>query len=101
MKELSMFAESAASINRVVLQHLSFNIMEDLKTSRERCQPTDKENKEVVGLSPPAESRLMQRRKSLQSQSLQLPRFKDNCEKVVSIQVRVLGFGSFGALNVL
>merc|ERR1719495_485631 len=49
VKELSMFAESAASINRVVLQHLSFNIMEDLKTSRERCQPTDKENKEVVG----------------------------------------------------
>jgi len=86
VKELSMFAESAASINRVVLQHLSINIMEELKSQREqRYKPPDKENQQV-GLSPPGESRLMQRRKSLQSQSLQLPRFKDSCESVVSIQ---------------
>jgi len=85
VKELSRFAESAASINRVVLQHLSINIMEELKTQHERHKPPDKEN-EPFGLSPPAESRLMQRRKSLQSQSLQLPRFRENIDNIVSIQ---------------
>merc|ERR1711887_185682 len=76
VKELSMFAESAAAVNRVVLQHMSINIWPEMK----------KDTESVAGLSPPSESRLLQRRKSLQnSQSLQLNRFSSNI-KVSSIQ---------------
>jgi len=81
-KELSQFAESAASINRVVLQHLSINALEERKARPDRYKPA---NKEQFGLSPPAESTMMQRRKSVQSQSLQLPSLRDR-ETPVSIQ---------------
>jgi len=78
VRELSMFAESAAAVNRVVLQHLSNLWPCDLKGGEVECS--------VSGLSPPSESRLLQRRKSLQnSQSLQLNRFSSN-NKVLSIQ---------------
>merc|ERR1739838_517600 len=52
--ELSLFAESASAVNRVVLQHMSRDTWE-----RENQQ----EN--ILGLSPPQESLMMQRRKSL------------------------------------
>ena len=62
-------------VNRVVLQHMSINIMD-----------TNTDN--LVGLSPPSDSMMMQRRKSLQKgQSLQLNRLNNN-SKVLSIQVR-------------
>merc|ERR1711974_68202 len=51
-RELSLFAESAAAVNRVVLQHMSVNLGLWEQTSN------------LSGLSPPSESRLMQRRKS-------------------------------------
>ena len=61
-------------MNRVVLQHMSINIMD-----------TNTDN--LVGLSPPSDSMMMQRRKSLQKgQSLQLNRLNNN-SKVLSIQV--------------
>ena len=61
-------------VNRVVLQHMSINIMD-----------TNTDN--LVGLSPPSDSMMMQRRKSLQKgQSLQLNRLNNN-SKVLSIQV--------------
>ena len=62
-------------VNRVVLQHMSINILD-----------TNTDN--LVGLSPPSDSMMMQRRKSLQKgQSLQLNRLNNN-SKVLSIQVR-------------
>merc|ERR1712088_154620 len=81
MKELSMFAESAAAVNRVVLQHMSINIWpQGGDTTAEDLQCN------VAGLSPPSESRMLQRRKSLQKgKSLQLNRFSSN-SKVLSIQ---------------
>jgi len=80
-RELSLFAESAAAVNRVVLQHMSINLWPDNKN-----KDSNNSYSEVSGLSPPSESRLMQRRKSLQnSQSLQLNRFNSN-SKVLSIQ---------------
>ena len=61
-------------MNRVVLQHMSINILD-----------TNTDN--LVGLSPPSDSMMMQRRKSLQKgQSLQLNRLNNN-SKVLSIQV--------------
>ena len=61
-------------VNRVVLQHMSINILD-----------TNTDN--LVGLSPPSDSMMMQRRKSLQKgQSLQLNRLNNN-SKVLSIQV--------------
>jgi len=73
---LSLFAESAAAVNRVVLQHMSINIgMWEL----EGCEGS--------GLSPPSESRLLQRRKSIHnSQSLQLNRISSHSSKVLSIK---------------
>merc|ERR1712055_855662 len=81
VKELSMFAESAAAVNRVVLQHMSINIWpQGGDTTAEDLQCN------VAGLSPPSESRMLQRRKSLQKgKSLQLNRFSSN-SKVLSIQ---------------
>ena len=62
-------------VNRVVLQHMSINIMD-----------TNTDN--MVSLSPPSDSMMMQRRKSLQKgQSLQLNRLNNN-SKVLSILVR-------------
>jgi len=78
-RQLSLFAESAAAVNRVVLQHMSVNIRYEDNTIQETP---------VVGLSPPAESMMMQRRKSLQqsgNNSLQLNRLNNN-NKVLSIQ---------------
>jgi len=54
--ELSMFAESASGVNRVVLQHLS----RDNWTTGQGLE----ENISGLSLSPPEESTLMQRRKS-------------------------------------
>merc|ERR1712080_744497 len=77
-RELSLFAESAAAVNRVVLQHMLMNLgFFEMEVSAGQ----------VSGLSPPSESRLMQRRKSLQnSQSLQLNRISSNGSKVLSIK---------------
>jgi len=76
-KELSLFAESAAAVNRVVLQHMSINL-----------GMWEVEGEVVAGLSPPSESRLLQRRKSLHnSQSLQLNRISSAGSKVLSIKV--------------
>jgi len=78
VKELSIFAESAAAVNRVVLQHMSINIWAQDTAGDMQCN--------VAGLSPPSESRMLQRRKSLQKgKSLQLNRFSSN-SKVLSIQ---------------
>merc|ERR1719492_601540 len=75
-RQLSMFAESAAAVNRVVLQHMSVNIMDNVIINDNNC----------VGLSPPSESHMLKRRKSLQEgQSLQLNRLNNNT-KVLSIQ---------------
>jgi len=76
-RELSLFAESAAAVNRVVLQHMSINLgLWEMEVGEM-----------VSGLSPPSESRLMQRRKSLHnSQSLQLNRISSNGSKVLSIK---------------
>jgi len=52
--ELSLFAESASAVNRVVLQHMS----------RDTWGHDDKQGN-ILGLSPPQESLMMQRRKSL------------------------------------
>merc|ERR1712048_1033662 len=72
-KQLSIACESVSVVNRVVLQHMSINIMD-----------TNTDN--LVGLSPPSDSMIMQRRKSLQKgQSLQLNRLNNN-SKVLSIQ---------------
>merc|ERR1712115_40838 len=72
-KQLSIACESVSVVNRVVLQHMSINIMD-----------TNTDN--MVSLSPPSDSMMMQRRKSLQKgQSLQLNRLNIN-SKVLSIQ---------------
>jgi len=52
--ELSLFAESASAVNRVVLQHMTRDTW---------VEDTMQEN--IMGLSPPQESMMMQRRKSL------------------------------------
>merc|ERR1711941_200681 len=75
-KQLSLACESVSVVNRVVLQHMSINIMD-----------TNTITDNLVGLSPPSDSMMMQRRKSLQKgQSLQLNRLNNN-SKVLSIQV--------------
>jgi len=77
-RQLSMFAESAAAVNRVVLQHMSVNIMVNTPT-------TDTGN--IIGLSPPSESLMLQRRHNScnKGQSLQLNSLNNN-SKVLSIQ---------------
>jgi len=73
-RQLSLFAESAAAVNRVVLQHLSLNTME-LDTG-------------CCGLSPPSESIVLQRRKSVQAGAAPLQHLNrlNNNNKVLSIQ---------------
>merc|ERR1719310_2371603 len=80
-RQLSLFAESAGAVNRVVLQHMSVNILHDNSAALQQSPAP------MVGLSPPSESMMMQRRKSLQSgnHSLQLNRLNNN-NKVLSIQ---------------
>jgi len=106
-KQLSRFADSAAQVNRVVLQHMSVNLWEYGSGTNDFCGKTTAVNtnnnnnnntgcwgvqldlQQGLGLSPPSESKLLQRRKSLQSQSLQLDRFKHNHntpDKVLKIQ---------------
>ena len=67
--ELSLFAESAAAVNRVVLQHMSRLVVPDARTDV------------TIGLSPPAESRLLQRRRSSALQNA-----VENCEAAVLVQ---------------
>merc|ERR1711936_1110815 len=55
--ELSLFAESAAAVNRVILQHMSLQV------------PDTADN--ISGLTPPAESHLLQRRRSFALQELE------------------------------
>jgi MAP kinase interacting serine/threonine kinase len=75
-KTLSLACESVSVVNRVVLQHMSINNINIMDTSSDN----------LVGLSPPSDSMMMQRRKSLQKgQSLQLNRMNNN-SKVLSIQ---------------
>jgi len=75
-RQLSLFAESASAVNRVVLQHMSVNIMDSIIVKDNNC----------VSLSPPSESLMLQRRTSLKKrQSLQLNRLNNNT-KVLSIQ---------------
>ena len=80
-----------------MLQHLSVNLWEYGTPSANNTPPSGDENTGPngqlasdfhfgLGLSPPTDSKLLQRRKSLQSQSLQLTRFK-NPETVLKIQV--------------
>merc|ERR1712098_1042393 len=65
-KELSMFAESAAAVNRVVVQHSVASESVASETDGNVSLP-------VLGLSPPSESRLLKRRKAqYASKSLQL-----------------------------
>jgi MAP kinase interacting serine/threonine kinase len=105
VKQLSRFADSASQVNRVVLQHLSVNLWEygtigsaiEAATAGPNNNNNNAEETETgggkldfqqgMGLSPPSESRLLQRRKSLQSQSLQLDRttFRTR-DKVLRIQ---------------
>merc|ERR1711862_999465 len=70
-RELSAFAESAIAVNRVVIQHMIINAdsstVASLKLAEKRKAPP-------FGLSPPSESKLIQRRK--QSQSLN---FNSSC----------------------
>lgn len=107
-RELSAFAESAMAVNRVVLQHMSINLVEEHDASEEtpsdEAQSADIEedsNKENVlitdhgsnkqaekrkappfGLSPPSESKLIQRRRQQSSQSLNFScRTKSNLTK--------------------
>lgn len=62
-RELSVFAESAMAVNRVVLQHFSMNFAEHI------AEHSGSEDEPLFGLSPPSESTLCQRR--LQSKSQQ------------------------------
>jgi len=89
-RELSAFAESAMAVNRVVLQHMSINLQEheleeeNPEENKENDEPpitlpeNNNNNTKMAekrkapppfGLSPPSESKLLQRR-TKQSQSL-------------------------------
>merc|ERR1712079_385721 len=59
-RALSQFAESAAAVNRVVQQHC--------RTQTETCN----QSMSFAGLSPPADSYLLQRRRSLALQSTEV-----------------------------
>lgn len=77
-KQLNLFADSASAVNRVMLQHLSVNMWE--------VPPRPPDRQEEVGLSPPSESRLLQRRRSQQlSQSLRGSGYKAG-DKVINMQ---------------
>jgi len=73
-RRLSQFAESAGAVNRVVLQHMSVNIMDNVIVK----------DSNYVSLSPPSESLMLQRRNSLQK-GQSLNRLNKNI-KVLSIQ---------------
>jgi len=81
--ELSLFAESAAAVNRVVLQHMSLTVP-NLENTEGLSPPAEShllqrrkssilnglQTGDTAGLSPPADSQLLQRRRSLLVQSL-------------------------------
>jgi len=75
--ELSLFAESAAAVNRVVLQHMSHDTWPTVENIGDEGS--------ILGLSPPGESILMQRRKSLSQ------KITKNCSytKVLPMQVNI------------
>jgi len=69
-RELSAFAESAMAVNRVFQQHFSMNIDLVPKHTVETANLSNSSDKgELFGLSPPSESRLMQRRLLTKSQT--------------------------------
>jgi len=81
--ELSLFAESAAAVNRVVLQHMSLTLPDMENTAglsppaashllqrRKSSMLNGLQTGDTAGLSPPADSQLLQRRRSLLVQSL-------------------------------
>merc|ERR1712141_994574 len=80
-RQLSLFAESAAAVNRVVLQHMSVNIMVNNNTAEPAAG-------NIIGLSPPSESLMLQRRHNScnKGQSLQLNSLNNNNSKVCNIQ---------------
>ncbi|XP_021918984.1 MAP kinase-interacting serine/threonine-protein kinase 1 isoform X3 [Zootermopsis nevadensis] len=73
-RELSAFAESAMAVNRVVLQHFSMNLELGCTETPSLFEPSvvldpglnnrATEGTALFGLSPPSESRLIQRRKA-------------------------------------
>lgn len=86
-RELSAFAESAMAVNRVVLQHMSINMTEENGEADEANKENvsgsvatannetsnklaEKRKAPPFGLSPPSESKLIQRRLQQSSQSL-------------------------------
>ena len=81
---MSRFAESAAAVNRVVTQHIFSFSLQNVKSEV---------GQDPGGLSPPSESRLMQRRRvEAGSRSLKLrscaPRSKVfMCERIVSLRL--------------
>merc|ERR1712061_713309 len=97
-RELSAFAESAMAVNRVVLQHMSINLehpedcnKENINKSINETTTTTTENKlrkaasskndnqvAPFGLSPPSESKLIQRR-SQQTRQSQSFHFSNSC----------------------
>ncbi|XP_075236870.1 MAPK interacting serine/threonine Lk6 kinase isoform X2 [Lycorma delicatula] len=72
-RELSAFAESAMAVNRVVLQHFSMtgDSVVDSYLNAQMAEGDDSKvtNNIPFGLSPPSESRLLQRRLLVKSQS--------------------------------
>ncbi len=72
-RELSVFAESAMAVKRVVLQHMTINKEDDENKDPAKANEECGEKSQVsppFGLSPPSESKLLQRRRF---QSLNLP----------------------------
>ncbi|KAJ1522177.1 hypothetical protein ONE63_002487 [Megalurothrips usitatus] len=76
-RDLSAFAESAMAVNRVVLQHFSMNMdlvpREEYHSTKASCNAAAADSIDsdhMFGLSPPSESRLLQRR--LQANSVPL-----------------------------
>lgn len=67
-RELSAFAESAMAVKRVVLQHMSINLEEDFSPDNNDKEVLNSSNginmKPPMGLSPPSESKILQRRRN-------------------------------------
>jgi hypothetical protein len=102
-RELSAFAESAMAVNRVVLQHMSINIIEDAVAEEEAADvakqqlvvvtpasdhaaaagkenTADKKRKvPPLGLSPPSESKILQRRRQSVLPAAPLPVLSVSC----------------------
>eukprot|EP00096_Caligus_rogercresseyi_P009017 TRINITY_DN2985_c0_g1_i1.p1 TRINITY_DN2985_c0_g1~~TRINITY_DN2985_c0_g1_i1.p1 ORF type:complete len:557 (+),score=132.75 TRINITY_DN2985_c0_g1_i1:202-1872(+) len=110
-RDLSMFAESAMAVNRVVLQHMSINSLEprpplstppeedeiDEDSSSANSSPfmnvpsrpsllflKNSSSPEEFGLSPPAESRILQRRSKSSQFTFSPPPLKQNGARMIS-----------------